>query len=203
MRIPRVLGGGLVAAVLSAVWLVAGPGIGPAGADCAGPQLEVAPATAAPGQWITVAGLYFGDDCNDTGGPGPVLGQPLEDIELWIRVGESDKQVAVVDAGIGYDFAIQVPVPPSLGTGAGEVTARPSPFATEPTVALLVEGAPIRAEDPPLVDSERLEASVGPVGAEEAGPSSDDPAWPWVLVGAFGGAVLMIGAVGLVRRRSS
>ena len=150
-----------------------------------------------------MAGRYFGDDCNDTGRLGPPLGQPSQDVTLWIRVGESEMQVAVVDAGPDYDFAVRVAVPPSLGTGAGEVTARPSPFATEPTAALLVEGAPMRVEDPPLVDSERLEASVASAGADDAGPSSDDQVWPWVLVGAFGGAVLTLSAVALVRRRPS
>ncbi|HEY6533370.1 MAG TPA: hypothetical protein VIY72_13765 [Acidimicrobiales bacterium] len=195
MRIPRVLGGGLAAVVLSAAWLVAGPGIGAAGASCVGPQLQVAPTVAAPGQSVTVAGLYFGDDCNDTGGPGPVLGQPLQDIELWMRVGDEDKLVALVDASRTYDFAIQVPVPPSLGTGAGAVTARVDgrPVTTFGPAALVVEGEPIREDDPPVVDADDLAAPDG--------IASLPSAWPWLAVGAVGGVVATLAGVALVRRR--
>jgi hypothetical protein len=204
MRIPRVLGGRLAAAVCASAWLVAGPGIGPAGADCAGPQLEVAPVTAAPGQWITVAGLYFGDDCNDTGGPGPALGQPLQDVELWIRVGESEKQVAVVDAGIGYDFAVQVVVPPSLGAGSGTVTASTGGFWASPASApIVVEGAPVREDDPPIFDADRFAASTGSGSDPRGSDPSPTTEWPWVLVGAFGGAAFTLGVVAVVRRRPS
>jgi hypothetical protein len=197
MRIPRVLGGGLAAAVLSAVLLVAGPGVEVAAANCMGPQLTVAPSTAPPGGSVTVMGSLFGNDCNDSGGPGPALGQPLEDIEVWIRLGDAEKQVALVDAGPGYDFAVQVVVPSSLGTGAGTVSASTGGFWASPTsAAVVVEGAPLR-DDPPVYDAGRLAASTG------SGSDPSTTALPWVLVGAFGGAVLMIGAVALVRRRSS
>ena len=192
MRITRVLGGGLVASVVAVVGLVAGPGIGPAGADCSGPTLAVAPATAAPGQRITIAGTYFGTDCNDTGRPGPVLGTPQRDIELWVQVGEGSRQVAVVDAGSGYDFAIDVAVPPSLGVGAAEVqarsaegvlmTARPAPFD--------VVGDPIGSADLPVVQQPATDGTGGGVP------------WGWVGLGAVVGAVLALGTVAVVGRRS-
>jgi hypothetical protein len=202
VRIPRVLGGGLAAAVCLVAWLAAGPGIGVAGADCSGPTLTVTPSTAAPGAPVTIAGLYFGDACNDTGAAGPPLGRPLRGVEIWVRVGEVEKQVAIVDAGPGYDFAVEVAVPPSLGTGPGQVVARSSTFSIGPGPAgLVVEGAAVRVDDPALYDARRFAAPIDGVDVVREGQSSSRSVWPWVLIGAAGGAAVAVSVVGVARRR--
>jgi hypothetical protein len=203
MRIPRVLGGGLAAAVCASAWLVAGPGMELAAANCMGPQLTVAPSTTPPGGSVTVTGTLFGNDCNDAGGPGPALGQPLEDVEIWIRVGESEKQVAVVDAGPDYAFVVQVVVPPSQGAGSGTVTASTGGFWASPaSAAIEVEGVPLRDDDPPVLDAGRFAASTGS-GSDPGGSDPKATAWRWALAGAFGGAALTLGVVAVVRRRPS
>jgi hypothetical protein len=124
-------------------------------------------------------------------------------VELWIRVGESEKQVAVVEAGTGYDFAVQVVVPPSLGAGSGTVTASTGGFWASPASApIVVEGAPLREDDPPIFDADRFAASTGS-GSDPGGSDPKATAWRWALAGAFGGAALTLGVVAIVRRRPS
>lgn len=50
----------------------------PAAAQCGAPQLSVEPTSGPPGTTVTINGQYFGTACNDTGGPGPALGDPTQ-----------------------------------------------------------------------------------------------------------------------------
>jgi len=190
-----VLGGGLAAVVCLVAWLAADPGIGTAGASCAGPHLTVSPTSVAPGGSVSVVGYFFGTDCNTTiSNEAAVLGEPTDDVELWVQVGDGEKLVALVDAGSDYGFQIEVPVPQSLGTGPALVWARAGRSSPAPA-SFVVAGDPVDGLDPPVIDAD--EGAIPGTDAPDLSPSG----WLWFAVGAIGGGVVGVGVADRVRGR--
>ncbi len=185
---------GLLAAVLAALVAVVVAPAAPAAANCVGPEISVSPSTVAPGGLVTVKGQHFGTDCNDTGRPGPVLGDPQNGIQVSVRVGDAEKLVAVVEAASDYSFELEVSVPPSLGEGSGEVIVQQATETPTDNLSAPVEvtGSPVQADDAALIQVSGV-------------PATDDDGPSWAVIGL---AILLavLGAVGLGfvigRRRS-
>ncbi len=82
----------------------------PAGASCVAPSLSVQPTSGPPGTTVTLHGQYFGTACNDTGGPGPALGDPAADINIGFSGGLLNVDVGTAHADDQYEFTVQVQV---------------------------------------------------------------------------------------------
>jgi hypothetical protein len=111
----------IIAALVCFAWVLGNAS--PAEAACVGPSVAVDHSSVARGDVLEIRGFYFGTDCNDTGGQGPVLGKPQTVISVKIVQGETVIPLAVVDAASNYRFVVQVTVPPELVVGPALVTA--------------------------------------------------------------------------------
>ncbi len=164
-------------------------------ASCVGSTLSVTPTSARPGEQVTVRGQYFGDDCNDTGGSGPVLGNAIQDIEIGIAAPEWTL-VATVDADGDYAFEVVVTVPRSA-SGPGAVTAAGALLVTQAPISVHGDALP-GTDPPPVVATAEGEPSIS--GRFEGGTSSALMVAALVVVGALAAAAVGIGVIG--RRRS-
>jgi hypothetical protein len=173
---------GLVVALGVLVWAA---GSAPAGASCVGPSLTVSPEPVAPGAVLQIRGQAFGTDCNDTGGPGPALGEPAADIELAVVQGDTVIHVARVDAQPDYAFKVRVTAPPSLqpGPAAVRVTSglQPGPSTTFDVITATAPVSPTTVTP----------TSVQGVGIDTV--DTGDGQFPWVV----SGLVLTAAGVGL------
>jgi hypothetical protein len=191
MSTTRVVIMGLMATLGAALLVGSFPGT--AAASCVGPQLFVSPEVTAPGTLVTVSGFAFTPDCNDSGPPGQGPGDPYENVEFVVRVGESEKAVGRLDVSPDLDFVTQVHIPPSLGTGAAEILATTGGSSPEvlDRVPLEVVGAPRDTGDFPYIDFTQERASFGGIP------------WSWVGLGVAIGASVTLLVGWLARRRSS
>jgi hypothetical protein len=197
MRIRWALKGGLTTVVLLTTLLLAGPGERSAGADCVGPTLEVTPARAALGEVVTIAGSYFGTECNDAGPPGEraVLGAPQEGIIVTISAGGRDRPVAVVDADDEYAFSVDVAVPPSIGVGGGDVHAISAFEGRSHPVVVSFE---VVGDAHPGPDAKLVVATRSP--STSTGAATSGAAWPWLVAGAMAGSAAALAGTAVIRR---
>ena len=117
----------------------------PAAAVCLGPTIKLDREVVAPKAEVAVVGEGFGTDCNDTGRPGPSLGEPARDITLRFRQGERTVVLATVDADDDYNFRKTVKIPR---------TAMPGPAAIGGTTDQAFAEAPIPFREVPIVVGE-------------------------------------------------
>lgn len=129
-------------------------GMPSAGASCAGPTITVDRVSAAPGDVVEVRGQYFGTDCNDSGRPGPVLGDPRRDIRVRIVQDGETRLLTAVDATGDYEFVVRAMVPGPAAIVAGEhaeaaieITAAASPVTEFPPPTIVLGGVDRAAED--------------------------------------------------------
>ncbi|MFK5688322.1 hypothetical protein ACI3EY_01550 [Ornithinimicrobium sp. LYQ92] len=136
----------------------------PADAACAGPQTEVIPMVAAPGDTVTVRGTAFGTECNDAGShtEDGFLGPPATDITVTFQQESRTWLVARGDAhddeGRTFTAVVEVPRDALLGT-VTVVTEPPSYSENRP---------PGGTGDPPttfVVMGQALPSTVGDVSA--------------------------------------
>ena len=111
----------IIAVVVCFAWLLGNASA--AEVSCVPPSVTVDHSSVAGGDVLEIRGAYFGTACNDTGGPGPVLGKPQTFISVKIRQGDTVMPLAVVDAASNYRFVVQVTVPPDLVDGPALVAA--------------------------------------------------------------------------------
>ncbi len=93
-------------------------------ADCIGPTVGNTGGDLAHGEFITVTGYGFGDNCYDTGPPPPgegSLGMPLSGIEVYFDQGGQRHLVATGNSGQDYAWEVQVPIPAVLDIGEAQV----------------------------------------------------------------------------------
>jgi hypothetical protein len=175
-----------VAAFGALVWA---SGSAAAGADCVGPTLTVAPTRTAPGDTVEIRGVAFGTDCNDTGRPGPVLGEPMHGVELYAAQGDDVVLVARVDANADYRFSVRVTVPPTFTAGPAGVrlTRDPQP-GTFTTFEVRAPTQPVSETTAPPT------ASPGPsLGFDTVDEPSQSAVPGWFFAGIFG--VLVVAGV--------
>lgn len=188
----------------------------PAAAFCVGPTINrIEPAIR--GEVITIEGGGFGDNCYDTGPP-PAgeggLGVPIPDVELFVAQGDTEVQVASGAADAGYEFSVDVRVPPRLSPGPALVVARwGTNQSTEQVLEVLADSAVAEPTGTtPIVP-------LGSVTGSTAAPSSSSATNPGPLSeehgigdgvggGLVGGALaaVLVGAMGALwwfRRRKS
>lgn len=119
----RGVGALLAIALLAATGVVVAAGE-PAGAICVPPEVEIGGRettsvvlTTTPvvvpreSATVTILGRGWGDDCNDTRGPGRVLGDPVQGITLTFRHGAVEQVLATVSADDCYRFRVPVVLP--------------------------------------------------------------------------------------------
>jgi hypothetical protein len=194
MVVSRVLR--IIAAVAFFGWVLGHPA--PADASCVGPQLTVDRPSVAPGDVLEISGSYFGTDCNDTGGPGPVLGKPQTVISLRIVQGELSVPLVQVDADHDYKFVVRAVVPASLTKGTASVTASSVQLPNLRPSAILIAITESAVASP---------ASVPPtvlVGRDSSLPRIEPPEESsntrWIVAGVVvAGVVAAIGWVILYR----
>lgn len=103
-------------------------GASPVAGACAPPLLTVITdgQKVYPGSVITIEGIYFGDNCYDTGPPPSgegTIGMPLQNIDIVLTQNGREHLVATGNAGGGYDFSVDVVVPDDVEVGVMSVTA--------------------------------------------------------------------------------
>lgn len=140
---------GILAAV---VVLVLQAGGSRASADCAGPVVEVSPASGEPGTALTVTGRYWGTDCYDTGPPPPgvgPLGLPDTGIEVtFVDAAGTSTPLGTVDAVDDYTIRLDAAVPAGAAAGEGRIEAVSNTgFLVTP--APFVVGTDVVAATPP------------------------------------------------------
>lgn len=98
-------------------------------AACAAPAVSVEPATAQPGDEVTVRGEAMVDGCADAisvdkhGNQTPnETESPITSIDVILRTGEFDIVLATVDADANGKFEIAVVVPEGTPTGTAQVS---------------------------------------------------------------------------------
>jgi hypothetical protein len=101
--------------------------VGEASANCAGPVIEVQPASGAAGDRMTVTGRFWGTNCYDTGPPpageGP-LGPPDTGIEItFVDAAGSPTVLGTVDASAEYTIRLATAVPAGAVDGAARIEA--------------------------------------------------------------------------------
>ncbi len=160
----------LISFVLSGLGL--GAAAAPVAADCSGPTiLPIDPAVR--GEVITIRGYAFGDNCYDTGGApegAGALGVPVPDIELFIAQGDGEVMVARGSADDGYEFAVEVTVPPRSSPGPARVIARWGAVSSTERIFEILDDPPV-AEPPGTTPVESF-GSVPGTAVEE--PAVDD-----------------------------
>jgi hypothetical protein len=157
-----------------------------AGASCVGPSLSIDRATVAVGETVELTGAYFGTGCNDTGGPGPVLGRPQSFISLRFVQGETTVPMIDVDADDDYRFVVHVMIPTNATPGPAKLTATPPGAFRTPTVHVTITSAqtPAVGIAPPTI-----------VVGFQSGvprPRSDSDKVAWIV------AAIAVGAVGAI-----
>jgi hypothetical protein len=118
------LGRWFVAVLVCVLWAVGSTEV--AGAVCLAPQIEVSPATAEPGDRMTVAGTGFITECNDVvlpDEPPPPPSLPETGIDIVFVQGEHRVVLATVDADASYGFRVAVTVPVDAASGPATVQA--------------------------------------------------------------------------------
>ena len=124
----------------------------PAGANCPGPQISVAPQEARPGESVLVSGEGFGTACNDAGRPGQsVLGDPQTDISIYLDSKGERQLLERIDADSDYRFAFAFSLPVATPSGTGIVVAASSDsgeWPSETSGSFEVSGSAVRADDP-------------------------------------------------------
>ncbi len=109
--------------MVAVVVLLAAAGCGSSGgapqASCAGPQVSVSPATAAPGDEVRVRGRFFLTDCYDTGQTGTP--PPSQDLAVAFRAGERTVPLATLDAAPDGTIDTTVRVPDDAPPGAAQI----------------------------------------------------------------------------------
>lgn len=155
-----------------------------ANASCAGPTISLDRTSVAAGEVVEVRGRHFGTDCNDTGGPGPVLGDPATDVVL--RFAQQDAAVVImrIDAARDYGFVARCAIPASAQPGPASIEARDRNHVVR-SVAIDVIASPVAVGEPPPPT-----IVVGRGINEPPTRSGGNEAWPWLVVGA---AVLAAG----------
>jgi len=119
----------------------------PAGAQCVGPRVTVAPSEFARGDRVTISGEYWGDACNDVqivGESKPVLGKPVQDIQVLVFQGERHIVVARGAADANYAFTVHIRIPRTLQPGPASILAnsRRSPALGSSTDRLTITADP-------------------------------------------------------------
>lgn len=156
-------------------------GASPVAADCAGPLLTVITdgQEVYPGSVITIEGLYFGDQCYDTGPPPSgegTIGMPWQNIDIVLVQDGREHLVATGNAGAAYDFSVDVVVPDDVEVGAMSVTAK-----------LPAQGA---YDDWSVTADQEIQVTAGeasaPIAVARFGPT--EPAQPWIDNTWFGDA---------------
>lgn len=151
---------------------------GPASAVCAAPEVTVAPATAAPGSEVDVAGRYFVDGCNDTGDvPDPPASTGIR--VVVDQAGESWR-LATVDANDDDEHTVWVRVRLPEALAPGPATLRVE--RAVPVPLTVTAGPPTRLPEPP-------------------GDGADDGPWAALTTGAVGLPVPVAAGVGWIRGR--
>lgn len=166
----------------------------PAGASCVGPRITVEPTAAAPGDAVEIHGQYFGTDCNDTGGSGPVLGEPRTDIRLQVVQQDVATQITHVDANADYEFAVRVALPANLQPGPATIGwADPESFGAKTMIDVTAAPTPVAETSPPTV--------LTPAVFDDPSGSNDRP---WLIWGSGLAAVVVLAAAVIVmyRRRT-
>jgi len=170
-----------------------------ADASCAGPSITVEPASPVVGEVIEIHGEGFGTDCNDTGGPGPALGDPQEDIDVRIVQGDVSESLIRLGADSKYEFAVRLVMPAHLSAGPAVFVAS----STRLPVSLVAPGPAVSMSNPPPTILTGIAAgSLG--GVTDRGDDESDgrsTGWiGWAGIGATAIAAVLVGCV-VGRRR--
>ena len=142
-----------------------------ASADCGGPSIDYDGGTVRRGTTVTVTGIWWGDDCHDTGPPPPGegnLGLPLTDIEVYVVQDAGEILVARGNADASYGFEVEVAVPADLEPGAVTIEARAGVFMSAD-----ISSNPLRIGPAEPVEVREEVAEFGP--AEQAVPADATP----------------------------
>lgn len=159
-----------------------------ASASCAAPSVDVDPSSVAAGGVVEVRGTGFGDACNDTGGPGPVLGGAQDGIEVRLVDTDVSTVLAQVDADCDYAFAVRVQIPREAAPGSAVLTISDSGGTYEERLQITSAPPAARPAVPPTI----VDAATSGPGCGRSG------VWTrWAGAAAAAGAV----AVVFLRRR--
>jgi len=142
-----------------------------ASADCGGPSIDHDGGTVRRGTTVTVTGIWWGDDCHDTGPPPPGegnLGLPLTDIEVYVVQDTGEILVARGNADASYGFEVEVTVPADLEPGAVTIEARAGVFMSAD-----ISSNPLRIGPAEPVEVREEVAEFGP--ADQAVPADATP----------------------------
>lgn len=120
-----------VLGALTSACSAGGPGGVTSDGACAGPTLVVEPATAAPGDTVTVTGEGMIDGCDDHQGvddDGTVRSfetqAPMRRVEIELVLGDEQVTLASVDADEQGRFVVEVTMPAELaGADSAEIAA--------------------------------------------------------------------------------
>ena len=160
----------LTALFVAVLMLVGGLSAAPAWAACEGPTITVDPATARPGDQVTVTGTGWGR-CADGTIPGQdLLGTAVQQIEITLTQGTERWRLDTVDANSLLRFQTVVTIP-------DDVAARTSTIeAQEPSVGLAaarftVEGPTMSGAGGPSA-SESPTAGAGGAASPTASPTA-------------------------------
>lgn len=134
-----------VLGALTSACSAGGPGDVSSDGACAGPTLVVEPATAAPGDTVTVTGEGMIDGCDDHQGvddDGTVRSfetqEPMRRVEIDLVLGDEQVTLASVDADEQGRFVVEVTMPAELtGADSAEIAA-PDTHAEPVEVAVAV-----------------------------------------------------------------
>jgi hypothetical protein len=170
-----------------------------AGASCVGPSLSIDRATVAVGETVELTGSYFGTGCNDTGGPGPVLGRPQSFISLRFVQNDTTVPMIDIDADDDYRFVVRVMIPTNAIAGPAKLTAAPPGALRTPTVDVIITAA----QTPPVGIAPPTIVAGFQSGAPRPRSGSDDVAWivAAVVVGAIGAIALVAMVAARQRKR--
>ena len=141
-------------------------------ADCAAPTYVHDDGGVGRGGTISVTGMFWGDDCHDTGPPPPGegrLGLPLTDLEVVFVQDGTEILVATGNADEFYAFEVDVVVPAELDPGLVSVEVR-----FEEMVGLDETSGPLRVNRKEPLDSPSDVVEFGP--EEQAVPADATPA---------------------------
>lgn len=140
-----------------------------AAASCVAPRLAYEGGDVRAGETVSVVGQYWGDDCYDTGTPQngeAALGRPLTGIVVMFVQGGTETIVARGDADAGYEFRVDIVIPPTAVLGEARLSARGG--GREGDDASREPLSVVSAGDPSPLSI----ATFGPAGAREPGSGS-------------------------------